>query len=186
MKQLYIFLLALFFYHPIEAQYYLGTGVNYNALAGESADRNKNSLGYHVEFENRSVCWLWFGVHADYINLEPLDDYPLSQPYYESILSISPTIRYNYLSLDCNSYDLVPYLKSQINLGLANNSDELSRMGMGTTFGTGIAYSINLWDQCWMIDMGIDWISPNNIILADGRLPIFYYQADIALSWRIQ
>jgi hypothetical protein len=168
------------------SQYYVGAGATYNVMAGESSDRNLNNIGFRAEFENRQTCWLWFGIHGEYLSLNPPDDYPLSEPYYNSLTVISPTIRFNPFNLDCKSYDFTPYIKGQLNIGVADNSDELSKIGLGTTFGIGSTYSFNLFQQCWMIDVSADWESPNNISLADGRLPVFYYQLGATLSWRIQ
>jgi hypothetical protein len=182
------FLLIVFFSTfaiVLKSQYYVGGGAGYNMPAGESVNSVNAVPSLDLQFENRSVCWLWFGLHTSYFSTEPPEEYPLALPYYTSILSISPTIRYNPFAMDCSSYKWVPYLKGQINLGIANNTDELDKFGIGTTFGAGLAYSFNLFNQCWMVEGGWDWYSPNNIMLDEGRQPLFINKANIAITWRL-
>lgn len=185
MKLCFLTLFLLIGYAKSNSQFYVGGGAEYIIPAGESADIMQEAIGLNLQFENRSVCWLWFGLHTSYSSLEPVEDYPLSLPYYESVLTISPTVRFNPFSMNCDTYNWVPFLKGQLNLGLVDNTDELSKFGVGTTFGAGLAYSFNLFEQCWMVEGGMDWSSPNNIILAEGREPLFLYKANFALTWRL-
>lgn len=148
--------------------------------------RNNDALSYNFELENRSVCWLWGGLDLQYTSYERPENTSLLSPTYESIFIVGPKIRYNFVGDDCNSYDFIPYIQSRLNISIVENTDELTKPNLGANFGAGLAYSFNAFSSCWMIDLSVDWGSPNNLLLPEGRLPMHYYDIGLNLSWRLQ
>lgn len=169
----------------LSANYYLGLGGNYMLPSGEFSEINKAALGLNVQLESRAYCNWWFGMRIDYYQLDPVDDIAITQDYYENMLIFSPGFRYNFLGSDCKEYNFIPYGQIQIPFSSIGNTDETSRFGIGAIAGAGIAYSFQVFDLCWMIDLNARYVAPNIIYKDEARESLRYLDLSLTLSLRL-
>lgn len=186
----FILLLAITFlfssYNSFSQNLYGGIGGNYYLPLDDFSQVNENSIGFNLHLERR-FCNIWYGLNIDYANFQPKGDIDISDEYVENMLTISPTVKYNYLCLfrECNSFNWFPYVQMGLNISSITSTDDLGKLGVGVSPGFGLAYSFLLFKQCMMLDGNVQYMLPNAIYRDEDRANITTLKVGLNLSVKI-
>ena len=161
---------------------YVGIGGDYIIPVAKLDEVNLDAFGFNLQLESRTYCKLWYGLRFDYITLDAKK--PITEDYYKSMMLISPTLRYNFLSHNCIDYTgkIAPYVQGILTLSSIEGSDKKNLMGFGGGLGAGIAVGFQLFKTCMMFDLNGLYSAPNFITRADGRPPLQMMNVNLSLS----
>ncbi len=161
---------------------YVGVGGDYIIPLAKLNDVNLDAYGFNLQLESRTYCKLWYGLRFDYIWLDP--KLPVTENYYESMLLISPKVRYNFLPGNCFDYTgkIAPYLQGMLSISSIDGTDKKNLMGFGGAVGGGLALGFQLFKTCMMFDLNALYSAPNFIARADGRPSLQMINFNISLS----
>ena len=161
---------------------YVGVGGDYIVPMGKLSDVNLDAFGFNLQLESRTFCKLWYGLRFDYVSFEPTK--PISEHYYESMMLISPKVRYNFLAGDCHDYTgkIVPYVQGMLTISSIDGTDKKTLMGFGGGAGGGFALGFQMFKTCMMMDFNALYSAPNFIARADGRPPLQMINVSLTLS----
>lgn len=183
-----ILVILLFTSEKAFSQYYLGVGPVFKNPVGTFSEVNKPNFGVNFQFESRQWCLLWYGLRVDYHSLQKKDlsSTEISDKLsYETLFTISPGIRYNFLGSDCYKYDIVPYAQAMLMISSLTSEDDLDPIGMGAAAGIGVAFSFSFMNVCSMVDLNALYTSPNLIFLSEKREVIQSIDITLTLSIRL-
>lgn len=169
------------------SQMYIGIGPEFALPQGDGTKNNKSTLGLHLQLESRANCNLWYGIHVDNFSFDPIDDLDLNDSnYYNSGLIISPTVKYNFMSADCDKYDgIIPFIEGKINFSSLSNTDSLSKAGIGFSAGAGASYSFQVFGKCMMLELHALYSMPNYIIKSSDRKSFQAINVGLSLNYRL-
>jgi hypothetical protein len=183
-KTIFSAILIVFVLLPVKAfsLIYVGIGGDYIIPLAKLNDVNLETYGFNLQLESRNFCKLWYGLRFDYIWLDK--KLPVKDDYYESMLLISPKVRYNFLSNNCTDYTgkIAPYLQGMLTISSIDGSDKKNLMGFGGAAGGGIALGFQLFKTCMMFDLNALYSAPNFIARASGRPSLQMINFNISLS----
>lgn len=180
-----LFILTIVFASSSYASFYVGFGPSYHLLQEPTSNSNPNDIGLMAEFESRYFCNYWFGINLNYVGLEKADDLTDQDPFFENAIMLSPKFRYVFSFTDAPNYDFNPYIFANLHLGMIQNNDELGSMSLGSGIGAGLAIAIDANDNCYMLDLGLNYSGYNNIYKANGRDDFNTLQFYMILSYRL-
>lgn len=182
-----VLLLLLVFAIPsqVKASGYFGAGPLLAVPMADVSDVNEQAIGMTMHYEMRQICQFWYGLRLDYFSMNEVEDLGPTEDYFSDVLNFSPTVRYNFLGSNCRDYNIVPYAQAMATFSSIENSDDLSRLGVGAGAGLGVAYSFSVFNLCWMIDLNGIYSAPNVIYREEGRDMFQSMNVSLTLSIRL-
>lgn len=177
-----IFTLMLIILQISEAQISISGGANYILPANKLKEINKPAVGYSLEIQNCMLCRLWYGFRISSYSMTKADEILLSETYYNKILLLEPSIRYNFISNISQSWKrkLIPYVELTGIISSMDKTDNEEKLGLGYSIGLGSSLSFQWIKKCWSIDLRGAWVNPNPLVFAETRQSIQY--VDIKLN----
>lgn len=183
-RYLFLGILFLVLFYPVKtnALVYLGVGGDYIIPTAKLSEVNLETFGFNVQIESRKHCKLWYGIRFDIFSLDK--KMPVKEDYYESMVLISPKVRFNFLPNNCNDYTgkIAPYLQGMLTISSIDGTDNKNLLGLGGAAGGGIAMGFQMFRTCMMLDFNALYSAPNFIFRADGRPPLQFINVGIILS----
>ncbi|MFN3307479.1 MAG: hypothetical protein ACK42Z_09895 [Candidatus Kapaibacteriota bacterium] len=181
---LVVFLLAV--YSLSCSPFYLFLGGSNIIPTGKFKEIDKTSLGFHISFQERSFCNLWYGFRIDVSKLDSLESVPINTNYFDSYLLFSPEIRYVFLLSGNNKYDDTFYFFFQglFHLSSITRKQEIdeSNLGLGASLGTGVGFCFKLFKTCWAIEIDGKYSAPNFILKSKQRPSLTNYNFSLTLG----
>jgi hypothetical protein len=189
-KLLFVLLIAFFpsFYANSSPYYFSLGGMNVVPIS-KFKETNKPSLGFNLQFQDRSFCNLWYGFRFDYSKLDSLENVPIGTNFFNSYLLFSPEIRYVYLFSPKLNYDDTFYLFLQGLLHFSSitrkQATDESNLGLGGSLGGGIGFCFNFFSLCWSLEFDALFSSANFILKSNQRPSLTNYNFGLTLGVRL-
>ena len=180
-----IFVILFFSVIPAYSNYYTGFGVYYHQIQPPNNEMNTDFFSLNLLLENRSKCKLWYGLGVNLAQIGRNDDASADSPFFNNLVQVEPTIRYNFISNSTVNYQFVPYLKTSLLFGYLDAEDRLSNISVGGTFSLGLSYGFNLFNECFMIDFNTGYSGFNTIKRAEDRIFFESFMVGLNLSMKL-
>lgn len=171
--------LTIFFasFLSLYSQTYLRAGANYLYPAFEYLSKtNKPATGYNLELQVARKCKIWYGLRYTNFKTEKKDDLPINETYYQDITLFEPTLRYNFVKNQCQTYNnkLIPFVEIGGIVSFMEKTDEESLLGLGYSASGGLFYSWSMFKHCWNLELKGGYYAPNPILAAESRQSVQY------------
>ena len=178
---------AIILLTPLQSysQVYGGIGLDMALPMGKFKDVNQQSFGLNLQMESRAHCKVWWGLRVDFLSFQKKDGLDINLDYYENAILISPKFRYCPFIEDCYNTKLIPYLQAMFTISSIGDTKGDPRLGLGGAAGLGVALGFDLFEKCWMLDLGGLYSAPNFIERTEKRPSLEMILVSLTLSMQL-